>query len=68
MTGSDCRKRAEEARQQAALVNHRDQEIWLQIADKYDRLASELDWLDTRALRKERPPQLPASKNAEQIS
>ena len=41
MTSNKCRQRAEAARQEAKRVNDRDS--WLQIAQKYDRLADELD-------------------------
>lgn len=62
MTGNDCRKRAEAARQ-AATRHRRDRDIWLLIAEKYDRLADDLDRLDTRAFKK-----VSTSTNAEQMS
>jgi hypothetical protein len=46
MTSGDCRKRAEEARQEARRVKQDNKNSWLQIAEKYDRLADELDRRD----------------------
>lgn len=68
MISKDCRRRAEEARQRARQAKHHDRDTWLQIAEKYDRLADDLDQRDTRAVLKQRAPQLAASRNAELIA
>jgi hypothetical protein len=47
----------------AATRHRRERDIWLLIAEKYDRLADDLDRLDTRAFKK-----VSTSTNAEQIS
>ncbi len=68
MISKDCRKRAEEARQRSRQLKHHDRDTWLQIVEKYDRLADDLDRRDARALMKGRPHQLEASTNVEQIN
>jgi hypothetical protein len=43
MTIEDCRKRAEEARQKALRLTHRDRDVWLRLAEEYDRIADRLE-------------------------